>query len=67
MFAMKNLFFLEKMYYKNDLRPLFYIYPLFSGQKYKIGKTMLKRSKTGEKGRYRYLCTALSFDFEAKV
>ena len=46
---MKNLFFLKKMYCKNDLRPLLYMYPLFSGQKVKIGKTTLKRSQTGEK------------------
>ena len=30
---MKDLFFLKKMYCKNDLRPLLYIYPFFFGQK----------------------------------
>ena len=45
-FAMKNLFFLERMYCKNDIRLLLYIYqPLFGQKKLKL----LKRSHTGEK------------------
>ena len=44
---MKNLFFLKRMYCKNDLRPLLYIYQPLSGKKTlkiaKIRKITYKR------------------------